>query len=78
MKTLKCKHCGKEFPSDGTRRSASLLGVHTRNCSSNPRREAIKAAMKLGSKKMNEIVNERNHEASLLDRSTKSMRLVEC
>lgn len=27
---------------------------------------------------MNEIVNERNHEASLLDRSTKSMRLVEC
>jgi hypothetical protein len=36
MKIIKCKYCGKEFETDGSRKMAGVITAHMRTCDKNP------------------------------------------
>lgn len=79
MKIIKCKYCGKEFESDGSKAMANkIIAQHIRKCEFNPNRQKVIDGQKRGSMTMNKKHNEAMHQQKLQDQLTKQPRKFVC
>lgn len=78
MKIIKCKYCGKEFETDGSRKMAGIITAHMRTCDKNPNKQKNIEAQKRGSRTMNKKHANKIHQQKIQNELTRKKRDFVC